>query len=126
MGFGPFSWYFGGSRTGPPDTHSGETEVPEPSLLRPYEEAAIKALRSDQQFVERLRRYGVPWRGVQERLKEELPDVLSDRDKIAYGLLPKAMDAVFGPQQKGWKTEKRPSKTGRGHTTWILAIETGV
>jgi len=90
-----------------------------------YEEIAIKAFRSDQQFLEKIRRYGVPWRGVQERLKEELPDLLSDRDNIAYGLVPKAMEAVFGQQETGWKTERRPSKSGSGYTTWIVIVETG-
>jgi hypothetical protein len=51
----------------------------------------------------------MPWRGVQERLKEALPDVLSDRDKIAHGLVAKALTAVFGEQGTAWKTEKRAS-----------------
>jgi len=94
--------------------------------LGSYEGAAIKALSSDRQFLERLRQYGVPWRGVQERLKEELPEHFIDRDKIAYVLVPKAMDAVFGQQNIAWKTEKRPSKRGSGFTTWIVIIKTGV
>jgi len=94
-------------------------------MLGSYEGEAIKAFRSDRQFLEKLRRYGVPWRGVQERLKEELPNLLSDRDKIAYGLVPKAMDVVFGEQETAWKTERRPSKSGSGYTTWIVIIETG-
>lgn len=94
-------------------------------MLGAYEEAAIKALLSDRKFLERLRRNGAPWRGVQERLKQELPVLLSDRDEIAYGLVPKAMDGTFGPQETAWKTEKRPSKSGSGFTTWIVATKTG-
>jgi hypothetical protein len=82
--------------------------------------AAIEGFRCDLKFLDRLRRYGAPWRGVQERLKEEVPDNLSDRDDVAYSLVPKAMDAAFGPQEIGWTTEKRPSKSGNGHTTWIV------
>ncbi len=89
-------------------------------VLGSYESAAIDAFRSDGQFLERLRRSGMPWRGVQEQLKASLPDVLSDRDKIAYGLVPKAMDAVFGLQDVRWSTEKRPAKSGSGFTTWIV------
>jgi hypothetical protein len=104
----------------------GEAEVEkEKHMLDSYEEAAIEAFRSDRQFLEKLQRYGVPWRGVQERLKEEVPDLLSDRDKIAYSLVPKAMDAVFGQQETAWKTERRPSKSGSGYTTWIVIVETG-
>ncbi len=125
MGFGPFSWFFRGPAT-PPAAHIGEAEVEKGQhLLGSYEGAAIKAFRSDHQFLERLRRYGVPWRGVQERLKEELPDLLSDRDRIAYGLVPKAMDAVFGQQETVWKTERRPSRNSSGYTTWIVVIEAG-
>jgi DNA helicase HerA-like ATPase len=112
--------------TAPQATRGGEAEVEEEQdVLGSYEEAAITAFRSDGQLLDRLRRYGVPWRGVQERLKEGLPDLLSDRDRIAYGLVPKAMNAVFGQQETAWKTERRPSKSGSGHTTWIVIIRTG-
>ena len=47
-----------------------------------------------------------------------VPDPLPDRDKIAYGLVPKAMDTFFGQQGTAWKTEK--SKSGSGYTTWIV------
>ena len=126
IGFGPFSWFFRGSPAAPPAAHGGEAEAENNQhRLGSYDGAAIKAFGSDQQFLEKLRQYGVPWRGVQERLKEELPDQLIDRDKIAYRLVPKAMDAVFGQQNAAWKTEKRPPKSGSGFTTWIVIIETG-
>jgi DNA helicase HerA-like ATPase len=92
----------------------------EQDALGSYEEAAIKAFCADGQFIAKLRRNGMPWRGVQERLKEALPDVLSDRDRIAYGLVPKAMNAVFGNQDAAWRTERRPAKSGSGFTTWIV------
>ena len=126
IGFGPFRWFFTGSPAAPPPARGGKAELENAQqMLGSYEGEAIKAIRSDRQFLEKLRRYGVPWRGVQERLKGELPDLLSDRDKIAYGLVPKAMDAVFGQQETAWKTERRPSKSGSGYTTWIMIIETG-
>jgi hypothetical protein len=84
------------------------------------EVGAIEALRSDQDFLERLQRNGLPWRGVQERLKEDLPDHLAARDDIAYALVPAAMNFVIGPQGTAWTTVKRPSKSGSGSTTWIV------
>ena len=123
VGFGPFSWFFGGSSA----ALGGKSEVEAGQrMLGPYDGPAIKAFRSDHQFHEKLRRHGVPWRGVQERLKEELPDLLADRDKIAYRLVPQAMDAVFGPQETSWKTVRRKSKRGSGFTTWIVLIEAAV
>ena len=122
IGLGPFSWFFTESPSTARDGPSGEGKVNnEVSVLGSYEMTAIKAFGSDRQFLEKLRRNGVPWRGVQERLKEELPNLLSDRDTIAYALVPKAMDATFGQQDAEWKTEKRLSKGGSGYTTWIIA-----
>lgn len=92
----------------------------EQDALETYEEATVEEFRSDKNFLDRLRQYGMPWRAVQERLKTGLPDVLSDRDEIAYRLVPKAMTAAFGEQEVGWKTEKRPARGGRGFTTWII------
>jgi len=127
VGFDPFSWFFGGSHTTRSDTRGSQAEVENKQhSLGSYEGAAIKAFRLDRQFLKKLRRYSVPWRGVQERLKEELPEHLVDRDKIAYVLVPKAMDAVFGQQNVTWKTEKRPSKSGSGFTIWIVIIKTSV
>lgn len=126
VGFGPFNWFFGGSPTTPTDKQDSPAEVEkEQQRIGPYEGAAIKTFGSDRQFLEKLRHYGLPWRGVQARLKEELPEHLIDRDNIAYRLVPKAMDAVFGQQDTVWKTEKRPSKSGNGFTTWIVIIKTG-
>lgn len=126
IGFGPFRWFFSGSHGAPHAARGCEAEVAnEQHMLGSYEAEVIKTFRSDRQFLEKLRRYGVPWRGVQERLKEELPDRLSDRDQVAYGLVPKAMEAVFGQQEVAWKTERRPSKSGSGYTTWIVIHEPG-
>jgi hypothetical protein len=85
-------------------------------------EVAIQALASDQKLINNLQNKGVPWRGVQECLKEALPEQLEDRNEVAYKLVPKAMDIVFGEQNSAWKTEKRTSKSGQGQTTWIVLI----
>ena len=105
VGVGPLSWY----------GESGKSPA-----LSTEETAAIEAFEADQAFLERLQRHGMPWRGVQERLKEALPQDMARRDHIAYGLVPAAMNAVFGQQSARWDTEKRPSKSGSGQTTWII------
>jgi len=89
--------------------------------LGTYEDAALEAFTSDTDFLNRIRGSGMPWKGVLERLKEELPDVMSDRDKVAYSLVPRALTSVFGEQEQGWTTEKRPSKSrSGGFTTWVV------
>ncbi len=114
IGVGPLSVYVGGSTAKRGNRAGAETKQ---RNLSSDEGAVIKAFGSDQQFLEKLRRYGVPWRGVQERLKEELPERLAERDTIAFKLVPKAMDTVFGQQNTAWTTEKRSSKSGGGFTT---------
>lgn len=114
---GPVSWY-GQSGKNMPALPSEEAVDPKP--LSAHEGAAIDAFRADLRFLERLRQKGMPWRGVQERLKEELPNFLPDLDNVAYGLVPKAMNITFGQQEVAWGTEKRPSKSGTGLTTWIV------
>ncbi len=86
------------------------------------ENSAIDALSNDKHFIDKLQKYGTPWRGIQEALKGTLPEHLSDRSNIAYKLVPKAMNAIFGKQNTAWKTEKRPSKSGNGETTWIVIL----
>jgi hypothetical protein len=123
---GPVSGYFGGSSTKPAAAQSSQAKVVEnQQSIDTDESAAIEAFGSDRLFQNKLRNYGVPWRGVLERLKEELPQRLFNRDDVAYRLVPKAMDTVFGPQNTAWKTEKRPSKSGKGFTAWVVIIKSG-
>jgi len=121
---GPVSAYLGGSSAYPAAKRSSqaESEKGEQDIIGSDELAAIEAFGSDRQFLNRLRNYGVPWRGVQERLAQELPEGISNRGDIAYRLVPKAMDVVFGQQNAAWKTERRPSRSGQGFTTWIVIV----
>lgn len=124
VGIGPFSWFFGGSSADQTEEQESQADIENKQYGATSDEvAAIKAFGSDPQFLEKLQSYGVPWRGVQERLKEELPEDLVGRDNIAYKLVPKALNAVFGQQNIAWETEKRPSKSGNGFTTWIVIIK---
>lgn len=84
------------------------------------EAEAVEVLLDDKSLMERLEENGVPWRGVQECLKDALPPGLKGRNRVAYRLVPRVMDAAFGPQNVAWRTEKRPSKSGNGETTWIV------
>ena len=112
---GPFSAYFGGSS-------SKKNEIQSTQNINSNEEIAINALASNEQLINQLQNNGVPWRGIQECLKEALPESLDNRNNISYKLVPKAMDIVFGKQNTAWKTEKRPSKSGKGETTWIVLL----
>ena len=124
LSFGPFRYFFNSKG----NKHKTNTSISkEPHKILPnyedYEKLAIDRLSLDSGFINSLKSRGKPWRGVQERLKEELPKNLNERDDIAFNLVPKAMIKIFGEQDNEWKTEKRPAKIGNGFTTWIIVIE---
>ena len=120
---GPVSGYFGGSSSkSSVKQHRQAKTQNSTNNFSPDEEAAIEAFNSDKQLINKLQKHGVPWRGVQESLKEALPEHVTDRNNIAYKLVPKAMNTVFGKQNTAWKTEKRPSKSGNGQTTWVVTL----
>jgi len=118
IGIGPFTWY-GQSHEDVPLRPSQEGSASR-LALRSEEALAIEAFREDQLFLQRLSKAGMPWRGVQERLKKELSSDLRAADRIAFNLVPEAMREAFGEQGIGWDTQKRPSKDGSGVTTWIV------
>jgi hypothetical protein len=93
-----------------------EHEAAEPVDVKAnIEQQAIEALRGDAKFQEGLKsEEGKRWREVQDFLVDHLPEYLEDRHQFAYYLVPKAMNAVFGPQP-AWETYPHP-KTKR---TWI-------
>ena len=91
----------------------GRTDV-----LRTYIRSAIDSLRTDESVISRIRGNGMPWRGVQEVIKERLPEHMSDRDNLAYRLVKPAMDEIFG--NEGWETDRRERRSGSGMTTWVV------
>lgn len=93
-----------------------------PDVFETYVSSAIQGLKADAQTIGRLKAQGMPWKGVQVRIAELLPDVINDRDNVAYSIVPQAMNNIFG--EGGWDTERRPSRSGNGTTTWIVVRDT--
>lgn len=89
-------------------------------VLEIYSSQAINGFEADVETLKRLRGNGVPWKGVLEALKSHLPHDLQDREKMAHNLVPRALDHVCGPESEEWSTERRPSKSGSGYTTWVV------
>ena len=105
------------------ETVTAVAETPdEPvDVFERYASAAIENVRRRNDLLDRIRRNGMPWKGVQMELFGALPKVLDEqeRDKLAYRLVPRAMNELFGNER--WETERRPSKSkGGGLTTWIV------
>lgn len=82
------------------------------------ETQAIAALDRDEDLKERIRGEGVPWGALNAFFEEHLPELLENRHEVAFQLVPKALDRVFGDQVSGgWHTFKHPVR----NTTWVKA-----
>ena len=93
-----------------------------------YTYAAIRKLADDPDFQEQVRSRGVPWRRVQVVLAGHLPEILGrtveQREDWVVGqsLVKRALTDILGPEEEGWRTERRERKGGGGKpVTWIIA-----
>lgn len=94
--------------------------APEPiDLLSKYTAQAIASLRADGKTLDLLKSQGVPWMAVLSVLEKALPLVIdkAERNRMAYDMVPGAMNEILGIDS--WQTEKRPRKSGTGTTTYI-------
>lgn len=86
--------------------------------LETYLAAAIARLNTDHHWQQQVRERGIPWRGATEKLKEQLPKNLADRDDIAFQNVRRLLDQLFGAG--AWTTCKKPRADGTaGQVTWI-------
>jgi DNA helicase HerA-like ATPase len=82
------------------------------------EARAIAALDADEELKDRIRDEGVPWGGLNAFFEQNLPELLENRADVAFHLVPKALDRVFGDQVSGgWHTFKHPTT----NKTWVKA-----
>jgi len=95
------------------------SDTPE-DVFATHTRAAIKKVATDKQFIDRVRSLGIPWMGIIDALEKALPELLDDRNTIAYNLVPQFLEETFGERGKGWDSEKRPKKSGSGTTTWVV------
>lgn len=103
-------------RTG--DSH-GPTPADEPvDTLELFRVQAISSLRKDAKFLSDMTSDGCPWGAIKGMLAIRLPAHLEDRDQIAFNLVRRALNEIFGEEQ--WQTEKRPSRTGDKSVTWAV------
>jgi hypothetical protein len=91
-----------------------EDDESKTDILALYEAKAIEALAADP-LMARIRGEGAPWGGVKAFLLDQLPDVLDDRDTVAYNLVRKALDRLIGIQNEAWHSFKNP----RTNKTWV-------
>ena len=84
--------------------------------------AAIARVRALPDFEAKLKK-GVPWGEVQSLLEQQAPGTVPDKHQWAYELVREALTTIFGPQDKGWTSERRPRAGDPSRsTTWVRAI----
>lgn len=84
-----------------------------------YRANALKAVSEDSALREKLEsEKGIPWMGVQTAIIEKLPEAIADRNTMAYHLVPKVLDAMFGEGK--WESVKLPKRNSPSQTTtWL-------
>ena len=85
-----------------------ESEGSDPLAL--FKKIAILAVQEDERIMAALRGAGYSWGGLKYALKEHLPEMLTDRDQVAYDLVPEFLNETFG--EGGWVSFKY-TKTGK-------------
>jgi hypothetical protein len=85
-----------------------------------HSRAAIAKVASDTAFIDRIRKHGIPWMGIIVELQNALPDVIADRNELAYKLVPRFLTEKFGERDKAWETKRQAKRDGSGGTAlWV-------
>jgi hypothetical protein len=87
-------------------------ELAEPvDVMGIIEKRAIESLKSDSEQMARLgSEDGVAWGSLKAFFVSVLPEHLDDRDRVAFQLVIKAMNDIFGPQYTAWESYKNDDR----------------
>jgi hypothetical protein len=92
---------------------SAESEkVTDPKEI--YENSAIEALKNEKKLIDSVKGDGAAYGAIKAFLLSKLPSEIENRDEIAYALVPKALNAIFGTQNEEWhsfRNSQRDNKT---------------
>ena len=89
-----------------------EHEEAEPvDFMANIEQRAIDALRADAKLIAKIESTdGAAWGSIKAFFLEKLPEHLDDKDTLAYQLVKKALDHLYGPQDQGWEQYRHPTR----------------
>jgi DNA helicase HerA-like ATPase len=90
-------------------------------ILKLFIEAAIRRVRENKQLISNITEGKSPWMALQVALESELPEKLENKSQVAYDIVPKFMDEVFGNGR--WTTVKKERKNDPTKTTSYLEIK---
>jgi hypothetical protein len=86
-------------------------------VVATFENRAIDALEQEADLMAKIRDQGIAWGSLNAFFRDALPSTLEDRRTLAYHLVPKALNRLFGTQGECWYTFRHPA-TG---ATWVRA-----
>ncbi len=96
-------------------TDAGEIEPVD--IMANIEQEAINALQAESKLMAKIESpEGVAWGAIKAFFLDHLRSNLDDREQLAYQLVRKAMDHLYGPQDQSWETYKNPQ---RNNTTYV-------
>ena len=89
-----------------------EHEEAEPvDFMANIEQRAIDALRADAKLIAKIESTdGAAWGSIKAFFLEKLPEHLDDKDTLAFRLVKKALDHLYGPQDQGWEQYRHPTR----------------
>lgn len=100
----------GTDRAAAPDT-AGNIETDPVDVMAAIEQRAIAALRTDGKLTAKIESSeGAAWGSIKAFLAGQLPEHLDGRDDLAYRLVKKALDQIYGPQGQGWEQYRHPTR----------------
>lgn len=99
----------------PPDT----TDEDGVDVLASMETQAIEGLRQDAVAMRQLTGAGISWGDVMRVPGRHLPATvdIQERGDLAYNMVPKALDKLLGPRDRGWQSFKVDGKM------WVRALQ---
>jgi len=78
-----------------------------------YESSAIEALKIDKKLMDAIKGEGAAYGAIKAFLLSKLPAELENRDEIAYALVPKALNTIFGLQDQEWHSFRNPQRDNK-------------
>jgi hypothetical protein len=99
-----------------------------PDLEVYYRQLARQAVEQDVELMGKLKGDGAAWGRVKSVIAGALPETLDGRDQKAYQLVVPTLDALLGPQGKGWHSflELAPTKLRTSSPVLEVGIEHGI
>jgi len=80
-------------------------------VMANIEQRVFDALRADATLIQKVESSdGAAWGSIKAFFLEHLPEHLDDRNNLAFQLVKKALDQLYGPQDQGWEQYRHPTR----------------